>query len=69
MARQLSVTVAFVSAPCYHVKPFLFFLKGIKETLAHYRGCDFSEHTHLRCLLLRRCDVSAVLKCEILLYV
>lgn len=63
MARQLSLTGALVSAPCYHVKPFLFFLKGIKETLAHYGGCDFSEHKHLRCI------VPAVLKCEIILCV
>lgn len=26
MATQLSVTGAFVSAPCYHVKPLFFFL-------------------------------------------
>lgn len=53
MARQLSVTVALVSSPCYHVKPFFFLLKGIKEWFAHYGRCDFSREIHMLCLPLQ----------------
>lgn len=41
MARQLTMTVAFVSAPCYHVKHFSSIWKGIKDKFARYKECDF----------------------------
>lgn len=44
MGVLLSLTRAFVSTPCYHVKLFFFSQNSIKGTLAHYRGCNFWEH-------------------------